>query len=143
MSAPTPIGKFRDRMNMFLNRLDSWATSEQAKELEKFRIKYDAGMKINPRDTVALFISSIEPYTVQIMEGDEAFFIETEFDVDPEYTVLCTQLRNWWPGLDEDTRRYVKDQFKLLLMLGAIALKHEPIREVINMYRDPNNPLIY
>ncbi len=139
----TPIGKFRERMDLFLKKLDGWATQKQKKELEKFRMKYDLGMRANPRDTLNYFLDEIEPHAHQIMLGNDEYFIEEDIATDSEYKVLGTQLKQWWPRLDDDKKSYIRAQFKLLLMLGAIAIKHEPLRAVINKYRDPTNPLLY
>jgi hypothetical protein len=139
----TPIGKFRERMDMFLKKLDSWATTEQRKELEKFRMKYDIGMRANPRDTLCYFLNEIEPHAHEIMTGDDEYFLGENINIEAESQVLGNQLKKWWPCLVDEKKNYIRDQFKLLLMLGAIATKHEPLREIINSYRDPTNPLIY
>ena len=139
----TPIGKFRERMDLLLKKLDTWATQEQKKELEKFRMKYDLGMRANPRDTLGYFLDEIEPHAHHIMIGNDEYFLEEDIVTEAESKVLGSQLKQWWPLLDEEKKRHVRDQFKLLLMLGAIAVKHEPLRLVINTYRDPSNPLLF
>ena len=58
----TPISKFRASMSKFLDKLEEWASHEQARELDKFKIKYEMGMKVNPRDSLTFFIECIEPY---------------------------------------------------------------------------------
>ena len=143
METLSPIGKFRQRMDKFLNKLDTWANRAQKKELEKFRMKYDLGMKANPRDSLNYFMEGVALYGDQIMVGDDEFFLREEIDVDDEFTVLSGQLKTWWPELDTKKKDYVKAQFKLLLMLGAIATKNEDMRVVINKYRDPSNPMVY
>lgn len=145
MSAPTltPIGKFRECMDKLLARLETWATEEQQRALAKFQGKYKLAMRANPRDTIGLFIDGMAPYAEYILEGDDEFFLGDTVQIDEEYAALGNQLKIWWPGLGEDQKDYVKKQFKLLLMLGAIAVHHEPLRQVINRYRDPSNPLVY
>ena len=137
----TPIAKFRSTMDNFLDEVTDWATSnEQRQELEKFRLKYNTGMKITPRDTVGLFIEGVSEFADQIMEGNEDFFLNDAV-VPDDYAQLGTQLRLWWPDLPRERKDYAIKSFKLLLMLGAIATKNEQIRLVINKYRDPSNPL--
>lgn len=145
MTTQTPIGKFRKSMNNFLTKLDSWAVNdpEQKKQLEKFRMKYEMGMKANPRGSLEFFIEAIVPYADHIMKGDDEFFLHEHIAVDDEYNTLSQQLKTWWPELEDDQRNYVKNQFKLLLMLGAIATKNEPLRVVINRYRSPDSQLKY
>ena len=137
----TPIGKFRERMDLFLKKMDTWVTSEQKKELDKFSTKYNLSMRANPRDTLVYFINEIEPHAHQIMLGNDEYFIKENIAIDSKE--LVAQLKQWWPLFDDDRKNYVRDHFKLLLMLGAIAIKHEPLRVIINKYRDPANPLVY
>lgn len=105
-------------------------------------MKYDMGMKVNPRESITFFVDSIEPYADHIMRGDEEYFLREDL-ADDEYQDLSVQLKAWWPQLAENQRNYIKTQFKLLLMLGAIAVRNENIRHVINKYRDVDNPLRY
>lgn len=141
----TPIGKFRSSMSKFLDKLGEWAVGnrEQQKELEKFKMKYDMGMKVNPRDSLQFFVEAIEPYADHIMQGDDEYFLGDHINVDDEYDALSQQLKVWWPGLEEHQKVYVKNTFKLLLMLAAIATRHEGLRGTINRYRSPDNQLVY
>jgi len=141
----TPIGKFRNSMTKFLEKIEEWAISnnEQAKALEKFKINYDMGMKVNPRDSICFFITTIEPYADHIMRGDDEYFLGNHIEVDDEYHDLSQQLKQWWPELKDYQHVYIKNTFKLLLMLSAIAIRHEGLRTVINQYRTPDNQLIY
>ena len=132
-------------MAKFLDKLDEWAQGnrDQQKELEKFKMKYDMGMRVNPRDSLLFFVDTIEPYADHIMQGDDEYFLCEHIEVDDEYNVLSQQLKLWWPELEDFQRNYVKKNFQLLLMLAAIATKHEGLRTVINRYRTPDNQLQY
>lgn len=137
------ISKFRQTMSSFLDKLRTWASREQLIEIEKFQIKYDMGMKVNPKDSLGFFINELLPYADHILQGDDEYFLRENIDVDDEYQRLSQQLKLWWPELKPPQQQYIKKQFQLLLMLGAIATKHEGMRTIINNYRDPSNPLIY
>lgn len=141
----TPIGKFRNSMTKFLEKLEEWAKDnhEQAKALEKFKLSYDMGMRVNPRDSICFFIKTIEPYADHIMSGDDAYFLGNHIDVDDEYHDLSQQLKQWWPELENYQHEYIKNTFKLLLMLAAIAVRHEGLKTVINRYRSADNQLVY
>ena len=139
----TPISKFRKSMSGFLTKLRTWANRYQLKELEKFELKYNMGMKVNPRDSLLFFIETLEPYANHILKGDDEYFLREHIEVEDEYHSLSQQLKVWWPSLEQAQQNYIKTQFKLLLMLGAIATKHENLRTVINQYRDPDNQLVY
>lgn len=141
----TPIGKFRDCMTKFLNRLEEWASNnpEQRKELEKFKMKYNMGMRVNPRDSLIFFVETVEPYADHILQGDDEYFFGDHIEVEDEYHSLSQQLKVWWPELTDNQRNYVKNTFKLLLMLAAIATRHDGLRQTINQYRTPDNQLVY
>jgi hypothetical protein len=140
----TPISKFRNSMVKFLDKLDEWAEGNrhQQKELEKFRLKYDMTMKVNPRDSLIFFTDMIEEYADHILIGNEEFFL-SEIEIEEEDRALQKQLNIWWPDLENNQKQYIKNTFKLLLMLAAIATKHEGLREIINKHRSPDNQLVY
>ena len=139
----TPIGKFRKSMSTFLLKLREWANQEQLKELDKFELKYDMGMKVNPRNSLEYFVETLSPFADQILQGDDEYFLRENIEVDDEYNVLSEQIKSWWPELEDQQRNYIKTQFKLLLMLGAIATKNQDLKPVINRYRAPTNQLDY
>lgn len=139
----TPIGKFRKSMSTFLLKLREWANQDQLKELDKFELKYDMGMKVNPRNSLEYFVDTLAPFASQILQGDDDYFLRENIEVDDEYNVLSEQIKSWWPELEDHQRNYIKTQFKLLLMLGAIATKNQELRVIINSYRAPNNQLSY
>lgn len=139
----TPLGKVRRQMDTFIETLEEWATNSQRRELEKFKLKFQAGMRTNPRGTVEFFCELVTDHADHIMEGNDAYFLGDGVSVNPEYAGLSNQLKSWWPELDEEQKTFVKKQFKLILMLSAIATKNEDLRLVINKYRDPSNPLLY
>jgi hypothetical protein len=139
----TPIAKFRKCMSTFLLKLKEWANRDQQKELDKFELKYDMGMNVNPRSALEYFIETIAPFADQILQGDAQYFLRENIEVDDEYNSLSEQIKLWWPEFDDQRRNYIKTQFKLLLMLGAIATKNQELKPIINSYRAQNNQLEY
>lgn len=139
----TPIAKFRKSMNSFFIKLRGWGNVSQKKALDKFEIKYNMGMKVNPRDSLSYFIETIAPYANHILSGDDEYFLHEHIEVEDEYHNLSQQLKVWWPELSELQRNYVKTQFKLLLMLGALAIQNDELLEIINSYRSPDDKLSY
>lgn len=140
-------GKFKNVMKKLLKQLRSWAQQEnnrqQLKALDTYETKIDLGMSVDCRGSIGLFVDSIEPYAGHILSGDDSYFMYTNLDVDSEYMKLQSQLREWWPAFDDDQKDYVRKQIKLLVMLGTIIVKHEGLRQIINEYRDPSNPLMF
>lgn len=139
----TPIGKFRSCMTKFLDKLEEWANHDQMKALDKFKLKYNMGMKVNPRDSLVIFVDTLLPYADHIMKGDDEYFLNDHIEVEEEYHSLSQQLKTWWPALSDNQKNYIKNSFKLLLMLSAMATRNEELRNIINRYRTADNQLVY
>jgi hypothetical protein len=143
MSTLTDIGKFRKTLDDMLIQIKKWLTKKQSMAIEKLELKLSTGMKIDPRGSIVLFLDSIEPYAHHIMSDNDQFFLENNIEIESEFIEFHDQILLWWPELDEDKQEYIRKRIKLLLMLATIALKNESLREIINKYRDPENPLIF
>jgi hypothetical protein len=143
-STVTPSGKFRAKMLNLMKTLQQECTEkEQIRELEKFKIKFEVGMSANPLATIDLFIRHLTPFAEQILLEDEQFFLTLSVDTqDASDSLLIDNLRKWWHILSDECRDHVKKSIKLLLMLGTIAIKNQALVDVINKYREPDNPLI-
>jgi len=143
----TDTDKFKKIMKKFFKQLRLWAKNENNKEqlqsLDSQETKIDIGMNIDCRGSIRLFLNNIYPYASQILEGNDEYFLSNNIEIDSEFHKLQDQLREWWPNLREDRKEYVRKHVKLLVMLGAISIKHEAIRAIINLHRDPDNPLIF
>jgi len=140
----TDIGKFREQLNKMIKYLESCIPND--KDLEKQKLKLELGMQANPRETIEMFINSIEPHADHILKGDDSYFISAspkDIGILSEYLKFAEKLKQLWLKLDSAQHEQVKRYFKLLLMLGAIVTKNESLRLIINKYRDPSNPLIY
>jgi len=140
----TNIGKFRAQINTLIEFVSNVAPGDR--ELEKNKMKLETAMKINPRETVEFFVDTLEPYADHILLGNEEYFTQTSdetFQIDSEYSQFSATLRRLWSNLDKEETEFIKKRFKLLLMLGTVAVKHEKLRNIINKYRDPSNPLIF
>ena len=61
--------------------------------------------------------------------------------MDENYVSIVSKIKTIWTTLDNSGKNNIKRNFKLLLMLGAIAVKNEDLRLIINKHRDPANPL--
>jgi hypothetical protein len=143
MSQLTDIGKFRKTLDDMLVQVKKWLTREQLIAIEKFEYKLNAGMKIDPRGSINLFVDSIKEYSFQILSDNDQFFLETDFEIESEFVELRSQMRTWWPDLDEEKKDFIRKRVKLLVMLGAICTKNEGLRAIINQFRDEDNPLLF
>ena len=138
----TPTAKFRGKINKLIKDLRDHCNYEQLRELEKVKITVDLGMAANPQGSISLFISYIEPYVDQILTEDENFFLTGDLKYDNDQ-MLIGKLRSWWPSLPEDCRDNIKKSVKLLLMLGTLATENKKLLDIINSYRDVDNPLSF
>ena len=144
MSQLSDIGKFRKTLEDMITQFRSWPiTREQIIAIDKLEYKLNAAMKIDPRGSISLFVESIIDYANEILSDNDQFFMETDIEIESEFIELRSQIRSWWPSLADDKKDYVRKRIKLLVMLGAIATKSEPLRKIINSYRDVDNPLVY
>lgn len=139
----TNSGKFKNVLNQLITKLNEIGTEEQRRELQRHRMKIDAGMKINCKGTIGLFIDSVSPFADHILKEDDDYFMNTDFSQDSEFVKLHDQLKEWWPQLDDAQRTYIRNKVKLLLIIGALVCRDESLRQVINKYRDPSNPLVF
>ncbi len=143
MNNLTDIGKFRKTLDDMIAQVKQWLVRDQIIAMEKFEYKLNAGMKIDPRGSINLFVESIIDYANEILSDNDAFFLDTDFKIESEFVELRSLMRLWWPILDEDKQDFIRKRIKLLIMLGAICTKNEPLRQIINKFRDEDNPLVY
>ncbi len=143
MSQLTDIGKFRKTLEDMLTQVQKWLTKQQVIAIEKFEFKLNTGMKIDPRGSILLFVDSIQPYAHHILSDNDQFFIENTIEIESEFIELHDQILAWWPELDDDKKDYIRKRIKLLVMIATIAVKNEPLRKIINTFRDSDNPLLF
>ena len=152
MPAASHLSLFKEQIKRTISDLKQWVDDP---ELEKAELKIMTALKINARDTTELFIQHIKPYAGQILDGNEKFFIDLNIDnelekagendssIAAQLQSIRTQVKSHWDALSVTQCNQLKNHFKLLIMLGAIATRNETIRHEINKRRDPSNPLVY
>ena len=144
----TPLGKFRNVLNNTMENIESWIDDP---EIEKYKLKIQTGLRFNIRDTVEYFLNEITPYANEILSGNDDFFLALDSNdikgIDKsnmdEINKFFDKVKTYWLKLSKRKQNKLKDSFKLLIMLGAIATKNEKLRLIINRHRHKNNPLIY
>jgi hypothetical protein len=139
----TDIGKFRKTLDDMITQVKQWLTRDQLITIEKFEYKLNAGMKVDPRGSVNLFVESVIEFAEKIFTDDEDFFMNSDFEIDSEFVQLRQQIRDWWPHMDNEKQDFIRKRMKLLIMLAAISTKNEPLRLIINKFRDEDNPLTF
>ena len=121
--------------------------------MDKAKIKVFTALKINIRGCVEMFMEHITPYAGEILDGNENFFIKLDINEEmnnagandnamaSELHRIRERVKAHWDTLKSKQRISLKNHFKLLVMLGAIATRNETIRLEINKRRSSNNPL--
>lgn len=140
----TPIGKFKNKLNDMIDYLETIVPNDR--DIEKYKMKLNTGLQANPRMVVEYFVECIEDYADHILQGDDAYFTGMNYnqmDMDDNYVKLSLKIKTIWSNITADQQEKIKRYFKLLVMLGAIAVRSERLRQVINKYRDPANPLMF
>ena len=140
----TPIQKFKTQLQLTIADIKTHLPYDRDFELHEFKIS--TAMTINPRESIKWFMEILEPFAEQIITGNDKFFMNTDFkekDMDENYFTIFTKIKSVWLSLNETDRETIKRNFKLVLMLGTIAVQNENIRVIINKYRNPSNPLTW
>ena len=136
----TSIGKFKNHLQITIQDIKSYLDNDNEFNLHEFKI--NTAMSIDPRSSVKWFMDCLVPFADEILKGNDSFFLQTEFgDMDENYVSIVSKIKTIWTTLDNSGKNNIKRNFKLLLMLGAIAVKNEDLRLIINKHRDPANPL--
>lgn len=144
MSTANSAQKFKKTFNNFISKMKQWnLTPEQKKELVKIELKAGTAMQINCRGVIGIFVNSVEPYATHILENDEDYFLKNSFVSESEDVDLQSKFKEWWPDFDQEQKTFIMKHIKLLLMLGCMATENENLRQIINKYRDPSNPLVF
>ncbi len=139
----TPIQKFKSHLQTTLDDIRIYMKNDR--EFDLYELKINTAMSINPKDSIRWFMECLEPFADQILTGNENFFLKSNFTekMDENYRLLFTKIKQVWGNITDVDKNVIKRDFKLILMLGAIAVQNENLRIIINKYRDKNNPLIY
>ena len=140
----TNIGKFRKQLDLLMNHLEECIPRD--KEIEKHQLKLETAMKANPRGTIETFIDAISPYTEQILLGNDSYFTDKtseDLGVVSDYVSFSNKLKSIWNQLTEAQKGPVRRYIKLLVMLGIIVTRNEPLRQIINKHRPADNPLMF
>jgi hypothetical protein len=139
----TPTKKFRQALDQFIANVMSWGTPEQQKELQKVNFKLSAAFKINAKGAIGLFVEGILPYARNVFMNDWDYFLSNHIKVDQEFNQLQEKIKQWWPQFTDEQQNSAAMSLKLLIMYGAIALRNEQLRAIINEFRDVDNPLVF
>ena len=115
----TVLSAFNNQLFLFLDDLitvfpedNDFKTAKTSLELLK---------KTNPRKILELFRSYVVPYNDLIMNKNEDFFINEDFDHlggGEKGWVIVSKLKNYWKEISESNKQTIWKYFEILLLLN-------------------------
>lgn len=118
------------------------------KDLIVYRDKFEWSKKVNARLACEKFILEAAPYTEQIMNEDEQFFLDMnyrKYTDNENYVALMHKVADLWRNSDnEQLKKNIWRFFKILMVYGIKITKRRDLAEIVNVYRQQKNkpPLI-
>jgi len=106
------VKAFNDMMEQFLNELRQ--TFPEEKAVVKYQTAFDLLRKSNPRQCVNGFMASISAHSDKIMQKDDTFITEGNFEFTNEVNI-----GKYWNGdLSENTKAAIWQYIQTLNILG-------------------------
>lgn len=126
----TLLTAFNNNLNLFVNELIQ--SYPQEHNFSIFKNMISLMQKVNPRKVLILFIEYISPYKQKILERDESFFLEENYDTimktvdDRENAwLLMNKLKLYWKDTNNANKDIIWKYFKQLITLSAMATKQK------------------
>lgn len=119
----TSVSSWCDMMENFLNELSKTFPNESG--IKKYRSSYDLVRKANPRKCVESFMMACKDYSGEIMQKDEAFFVEKSDEIS---FLKDLNLRKHWkdPDVTQGTRDAIWQYIQTLYILGTTITTFPP-----------------
>ena len=111
--ASSTISAFNEMMGQFLNELVQTFPEEPA--MKKYRNTFELFKDTNPRKIMETFVTSIGPYSNQIMQKDETFFLNSQIDVISDLNIG----KHWNNDLSLNTKNAIWQYLQTLYTLGS------------------------
>jgi len=84
--------------------------------------------QVNPRKVLFLFIEYIKPYRQQLLNKDERFFLDNNYqtfmqtaDNQTKTWKLINKLKLYWKDTSKNNKNVIWDYFRQLIMLSAMT----------------------
>lgn len=124
MSGVTTLTKFNNTVEQMIDALaERYSYHEYfSKELSLTKEKFVLLRKTNPRKVVEGVLVFVYPYKKQIMENDETFFLQKDYNNDTKdegHLVKALKIKELWDtDMDEVTKQNLFNYFKVLIVLA-------------------------
>jgi len=122
--ASTTLSKFNNTIEQFIDALiERYGYHAYFnKELNLMKDKLSLLRKTNPRKVIEGVLVFVYPYKKQIMENDESFFLEKNYQDDTKnegHLVKALKIKEIWEtDMDENTRNTIFNFFKVFIVLA-------------------------
>lgn len=137
----TDIGKFKEQVILLMDYIHDITGGDSM--LEKLTIKIKLGLTANPREIAEIFTAEITHYADEILTGNDKFFLENVNISKNVFEDIFNRLKQIWMSITTDQKEKIIRYFKVLVILGCIITKNEPLRLIINQYRDIDNGIMF
>lgn len=124
MSKPTTLTKFNNTVEQMMDALmERYSYHEYfSKELSLTKEKFLLLRKTNPRKAMEGVLVYVYPYKKQIMDNDEAFFLNKNFQEDTKdegHLVKALKIKELWESdMDDNTKNTLFTFFKVFIVLA-------------------------
>jgi len=124
MSGVTTLTKFNNTVEQMIDALaERYSYHEYfSKELSLTKEKFVLLRKTNPRKVVEGVLVFVYPYKKQIMENDETFFLQKDYNNDTKdegHLVKALKIKELWDtDMDDMTKQNLFNYFKVLIVLA-------------------------
>ncbi len=124
MSGVTTLTKFNNTVEQMIDALaERYSYHEYfSRELSLTKEKFVLLRKTNPRKVVEGVLVFVYPYKKQIMENDETFFLQKDYNNDTKdegHLVKALKIKELWDtDMDDMTKQNLFNYFKVLIVLA-------------------------
>lgn len=124
MSKVTTLTRFNNTVDCLIDSLiERYSHHEYfAKELRIIKEKFTILRKTNPAKVVEGVLVKVYPYKKQIMEEDDSFFLQKNYDDDTKNEgnlVKVLKIKELWDtDMDENTKKTLFNYFKVFIILS-------------------------
>ena len=124
MSQVSTLTRFNNTIDCLIDSLiDRYSHHEYfAKELRLIKEKFSLLRKTNPAKVVEGFLVKVYPYKKQIMEENDDFFLQKNYDGDTKNEgnlVKVLKIKELWDtDMDDNTKQTLFNYFKVLIVLS-------------------------
>ncbi len=124
------ILKFNEMALEFLTKMEVSFPNE--KKISTYKKMFTTLKIVNFRKPVEMFMENLEPFGLQIMSKDEAFFRNDEYVNSAENISGKIGLINYWDDLPDTSKKSIWEYVQLLYILGMQSLnKQEKLTEIL------------